>query len=271
MPVITLLTDYGLKDSYVAEMKGAILRMAPDATLVDISHDVGNYNIDEGAFHIARSVPYFPEGTVHVGVVDPGVGSERKGIIIRANGAWLVGPDNGLLAPAAERLGVERVFEITKRYLLPEKLSNVFDGRDTFGPAGALLSRGVPPEEMGVEIHEYRRLESYQPFVSEDEVEATVIHVDGFGNLVTNVSHEILEKFGARDGSVFTANISGTEYEIPYVRRFSAVPEGELLLLVAGGGYLEFAVNQGNAQKLLGLVKGDKASLKMKSHVPPEI
>jgi S-adenosylmethionine hydrolase len=267
MPVITLLTDYGLKDSYVAEMKGAILRMAPDATLVDISHDVGNYSIDEGAFHIARSVPYFPEGTVHVGVVDPGVGGERKGIIIEARGAWLVGPDNGLLAPAAERLGVERVFEITKRDLLPEKVSDVFDGRDTFGPAGALLSRGVPPEEMGVEIHEYRRLESYQPVVSEDEVDATVVHVDGFGNLVTNVTHEILEKFGAGDGSVFTANISGTEYEIPYVRRFSAVPEGELLLLVAGGGYLEFAVNQGSAQKRLGMVKGDKASLKMKSHV----
>lgn len=262
MPVITLLTDYGLKDSYVAEMKGAILRIAPDATLVDISHDVGNYSIDEGAFHIARSVPYFPEGTVHVGVVDPGVGSSRRGIIIKAGGAWLVGPDNGLLAPAGERLGVERVFEITKRDLLPEKISDVFDGRDTFGPTGALLSMGVSPEKMGVEIHEYINLESYSPVVSGNEVEATVIHVDGFGNLVTNVTHEVLERLGARDGAFLRATISGAEHELPYVRRFSAVSEGELLMLVAGGGYLEFAVNQGNAQKLLSIGKGEKVTIK---------
>ena len=261
MPVITLLTDYGLKDSYVAEMKGAILRIALDATLVDISHDVGNYDIDEGAFHIARSVPYFPEGTVHVGVVDPGVGSERRSIIIHAKGAWLVGPDNGLLAPAAERLGVERVFEITKRDLLPEKISDVFDGRDTFGPVGALLSKGVHPEEIGVEIHEYKRLESYQPAVSGNEAEATIIHVDGFGNLVTNVTYEILDGLGVKDGASMIVSAGNEEHELPYVRRFSAVPEGELLLLVAGGGYMELAVNQGNASDRLGIGKGDRVRL----------
>ena len=261
MPVITLLTDYGLRDSYVAEMKGVILRIAPDATLVDISHDVGNYSVDEGAFHIARSVPYFPEGTVHVGVVDPGVGSERRSIIIQARGAWLVGPDNGLLAPAAERLGVERVFEITKRDLLPERVSDVFDGRDTFGPAGALLSKGVSPEEIGVEIREYERLGSYLPSISGDEVEATIIHVDGFGNLVTNVTYEILEDMGVEEGASISAAVGDELYEVPYVRRFSAVPEGGLLLLVAGGGYLEFAVNQGDAHERLGMGKGGRIRL----------
>ncbi len=261
MPVITLLTDYGIKDSYVAEMKGAILRIAPGATLVDISHDVGNYDIEEGAFHIARSAPYFPEGTAHVGVVDPGVGSERKSIIIQAKGAWLVGPDNGLLAPAADRLGVKKVFEITKRDLLPEKISDVFDGRDTFGPAGALLSIGVHPEEMGVEIHEYIRLESYQPTVSENEAEATIIHVDGFGNLVTNVTYEVLNGLGVEAGTTIMAIVRNEALELPYVRRFSAVPEGELLLLVAGGGYLELAVNQGNASDRLGISKGERVRL----------
>ena len=109
MPVITLLTDYGIKDSYVAEVKGAILKINPEATIVDISHDVGNYDVESGAFHLARAAPYFPDGTVHVGVVDPGVGSTRKPIIVKTSGAWFVGPDNGLLAPAAERLGVEAI------------------------------------------------------------------------------------------------------------------------------------------------------------------
>ncbi len=261
MPVITLLTDYGIKDSYVAEMKGAILSILPGAILVDISHDIGNYSIDEGAFHLARSVPYFPDGTVHVGVVDPTVGSERRGIIIRARGAFLVGPDNGLLAPAAERLGVEKVFEIKDRSLLPQRLSEVFDGRDTFGPTGAHLAKGVPPEEFGPEVERYVRLASYVPKIEGNVVEATVIHVDGFGNLVTNVTYEVLESIGAGDTSEFSVNIQGREFTLPYVHRFSAVPKGELLLLVAGGGYLEFAVNQGNAVERLGLGKGEKARL----------
>jgi S-adenosylmethionine hydrolase len=261
MPVITLLTDYGIKDSYVAEVKGAILKILPEATIVDVSHDVGNYSIDEGAFHMARSAPYFPEGTVHVGVVDPTVGSERKAIIIQARGAFFVGPDNGLLAPAAERLGVERVFEITDRDLLPTRVSDVFDGRDTFGPTGALLAKGVPPEEIGTEIDGYVRIPEYEPRIDGGTVEATVIHVDGFGNLVTNVTYEVLEGIGAVDGSTFRVEASGQEYALPYVRRFSAVPEGELLLLVAGGGYLELAVNQGNAKERLGIDRGDTVRL----------
>ncbi len=261
MPIITLLTDYGIKDSYVAEVKGAILKILPDATIIDISHDVGNYSIEEGAFHIARSVPYFPEGTVHVGVVDPTVGSERLGIIIQARGAFFVGPDNGLLAPAAERLGVERVFEITNRRLLPEKVSDVFDGRDTFGPTGALLAKGVPPEEIGTEVEGCVRMPAYKPEIEGSAIEATVIHVDGFGNLVTNVTYEVLERIGTVDGSTFKVEVTGNEYTLPYARRFSAVPEGELLLLVAGGGYLEFAVNQGNAEERLGIGRGDSVRL----------
>jgi len=217
MPVITLLTDYGIKDSYVAEMKGAILRILPGATLVDVSHDVGNYSIEEGAFHMARSVPYFPEGTVHVGVVDPTVGSERGAIIIKAKGAYFVGPDNGLLAPAAERLGVEKVYRISKRDLLPERLSDVFDGRDTFGPTGALLAKGVDPEEIGHEVEDYIRSPMYESKVDDGVVEATVIHVDGFGNLVTNVTYEVLEGLGAAEGSKFNVRISEKEFTLSLI------------------------------------------------------
>ena len=259
--MITLLTDYGIKDSYVAEMKGAILKILPEATLVDVSHDVGNYSIEEGAFHMARSVPYFPDGTVHVGVVDPTVGSERGAIIIKARGAYLVGPDNGLLAPAAERLGVENVYRISKRDLLPEKLSDVFDGRDTFGPTGALLAKGVDPLAIGDEVEDYIRLPMYECRVEGGVVEATVIHVDGFGNLVTNVTYDDLEGMGVSEGSRFKVEISGEEHVLPYVRRFSAVPEGDLLILVAGGGYMEFAVNQGSAEERLGISRGEKVLL----------
>jgi len=261
MPIITLLTDYGLKDSYVAEVKGAILGITPDATIIDISHDIGNYNVEEGAFHLARSAPYFPEGTVHIGVVDPGVGGGRKPIIIQSRRAFFVGPDNGLLAPAAERLGVERVYEISNRRLLPPKVSDVFDGRDVFGPIGALLAKGVAPSELGSEVSGYVRLTNYEPKVVGSHIEARVIHVDGFGNLVTNITSEVLKDIDARDRCVFAVNVHGREYRVPYVRHFSAVPKGELLMLVAGGGYLELSVNMGSAHEHLGVERGDKVNL----------
>jgi S-adenosylmethionine hydrolase len=264
MPVITLLTDYGIKDSYVAEVKGAILRISPDATIVDISHDVGNYDIESGAFHLARAAPYFPSGTVHVGVVDPGVGGTRKPIIVKTRGAWFVGPDNGLMAPAAERLRVDAIWEITNTDMLPPSVSDVFDGRDVFGPTGAYLSVGMPPDRLGTEISGMVRLPAYTPRLDGDTVHAQVIHVDGFGNLVTNVTYETLEEMGASGDARFKVEAGGCELDLPYARRFSAVPKGEPLLLVAGGGYLEISVNQGNAAEHLGLGKGDRVILHLK-------
>lgn len=261
MPIITLLTDYGLRDSYVAEVKGMILRIAPEAAIIDITHEVGKFDIEEGAFHLARCVKYFPEGTIHVGVVDPGVGGGRRSIIIEARGALLVGPDNGLLAPAAERLGVERVYEIREDRLPVRRVSYVFDGRDVFAPVAAYLARGVPPAELGVEASSYVRLAQYQPKIAGDMVEATVIHVDDFGNLVTNLTYDLLEEIGVREGSIFRVKVKGMELEIPYVRSFSSVEVGELLALVAGGGYLEISVNQGNAAERLGISRGEKVTL----------
>ena len=256
MSIITLLTDYGITDSYVAEVKGAILKINDSATIVDISHDVGNYNIASGAFHLARSVPYFPDGTIHVGVVDPGVGSSRKAIIIKAKNAWFVGPDNGLLAPAAERLGVEQVWEITNKDILPRKVSDVFDGRDVFGPTGALLSRGVSANEIGVKITDYVRLQTYEANIKGRSMEASIIHVDGFGNVVTNVTYDDLDKMNINPGDKLKLTVEDRSYLLPYARRFSAVPKGEALFLVAGGGYLEISVNQGNASKMLELSEG---------------
>jgi S-adenosyl-L-methionine hydrolase (adenosine-forming) len=254
MRIITLLTDYGLRDSYVAEMKGAILKINPAVTLVDISHLVNSYDIHEGAFHLARSVKYFPDSTIHVAVVDPGVGSNRASLIFETSKAYLVGPDNGLLAPAAERLGVIKVYKIIDRRILPERLSDIFDGRDTFGPVAAHLSQGESPKSFGPETNKYVRIPTYSPPINiDDELEASVIHVDSFGNLVTNVTNDVLNELGASPGSEITLLIGDKKFSIPYVRSFSAVSVGELLALVAGGGYMEISVNQGNAQKVLGV------------------
>jgi S-adenosylmethionine hydrolase len=262
MKVITLLTDYGITDSYVAEVKGAILKINPAIIIVDISHDVGNYDISSGAFHMARSVPYFPEGTIHIGVVDPGVGSSRKAIIVKAGNMWFVGPDNGLLAPAVERLGFKQAWEITNHKLLPHRVSDVFDGRDVFGPTGALLSKGISADKLGPRIDDIIRLPYYRLEIHGDTIKGSIIHIDGFGNVVTNITYDTLANIGVKDEAQFKLKIGDIEYILPYVRRFSAVEEGKPLLLVAGGNYLEISVNQGNAAKHLGLRKGDKIRVK---------
>jgi len=254
--VITLLTDYGIKDSYVAEVKGVILKLCPEAVIVDVTHDVGNYDVEEGAYNLARVVKYFPEGTIHVGVVDPGVGGSRKPLIIEAQDAFFVGPDNGLLAPAAERLGVRHVYEITRMDLLPQRVSDVFHGRDIFAPTAALLAKGMKPLDLGIEISEYQRLPLYTAKIEIGRIVAKVIHVNGFGNLVTNITSESLEAAKIKVGSTLNVKIGGTAYKLPLVKNFAAVPVGEILLVVAGGGYLDIAVNQGNAARRLGVGKG---------------
>lgn len=261
MRVITLLTDFGLRDSYVAEMKGVILKHCPEAIIVDISHDIEKYDVDEGAYNLARAVRYFPDGTIHVGVVDPGVGGPRKPLIIEARGALFVGPDNGLLAPAAERLGIRCIYEITKMDLLPPRVSDVFHGRDVFAPTAALLARGLKPSDLGSEISEYKRLPLYTVRLEDGRIHTKVIVVDGFGNLVTSVTYEDLEKAGIKLGSTLQVKIDDSTYRMPFVRNFSAVPVGDLLLLVAGGEYLEVSVNQGNASARLGVGKGVELTL----------
>ena len=262
MRVITLLTDFGLRDSYVAEMKGVILRMARDVIIVDITHEVPKFDVEEGAFHLARCVSHFPEDTIHIGVVDPGVGGSRRGIIIEAEEAIFIGPDNGLLAPAAEKLGVRAVYEIKASELLPERFSEVFHGRDIFAPTAAHIANGVPPSELGVELQGYVRLPSFDVEVEDGQLRARVIHIDGFGNVVLGATDRELELLGVRFGDFVEVEWGDRRLRMPYVRYFSAVGEGEPLLLLDSGGYLELAVNLGDASKRLGLKRGDEVSIR---------
>jgi hypothetical protein len=259
--IITLLTDFGIKDSYVAEMKGVILKMYPEAVIVDISHEITKYDIEEGAYHLSRAVRYFPDGTIHIGVVDPGVGGPRKPLIIETRGGILVGPDNGLLAPAAERLGIKHIYEITRMDLLPRRLSDVFHGRDIFAPTAALLAQGLKPLDLGSEILEYQRLTLYTVKVENKQIQARVIHVDGFGNLVTNITQENLEEAGINLESPTEIKIGSSVYRMSFVRTFSSVPIGDFLLLIAGGGYLVISQNQGNISNKLNIEKGVEVTL----------
>lgn len=261
MTVITLLTDYGVKDSYVAEMKGAILRICPEVVIVDICHEVRSFDVEEGAYNLLRAVRYFPDGTIHIGVVDPGVGGPRKPLIFDVNNATLIGPDNGLLAPAADRLGVKRVYEITRMDLLPHRVSEVFHGRDIFGPAGALLAKGLTSQDLGQEVTTYERLSLFTAKVGKGSIDSTIIKVDAFGNLVTCITYEDLGAAGIDVGSLLNVRIGGAAYRMPLVRTFSSVPVGELLLLVAGGGYLEISVNQGSASERTAATKGAEVSV----------
>jgi len=257
MSIITLLSDFGLKDSYVSEMKAVILSIYREAVLVDITHGIPRYDIRFGAFVLASAAPRFPKGTVHLGIVDPGVGGKRKPIIIKTKRATYVGPDNGILILAAKNDGILGVFEITKKKYFEREVSPTFHGRDLFSPVAAHISKGVRVEKIG------RRLESYlQPSFTSVHfrnglVDCEVIHTDSFGNVITNLKVEDLTRLGARFGTV----IGLGERRFPFLRTYSDVTKGTLVGLVGSHGFFEIAANQRSAAKLLDLEPGKRLRL----------
>ena len=247
MRVVSLLTDFGLRDVYVAEMKAVILQVCPEARIVDVSHMVEKFNVRMGAFLLACAVPYFPDGSVHVAVVDPGVGTERRAIIVEARRSLFVGPDNGVLMLAAEKEGIEHVYEIRNEAYMRPKVSHTFHGRDIFAPAAAHLARGVAPKEFGPEITDYVVPEYAQSKLEGERIEGEILHVDGFGNLVTNVSAEELEKVGIHKGCVVKVVIGKKEALLKFCSAYGEAARDEALALVGSHGFLEFSVNLGNA------------------------
>jgi S-adenosylmethionine hydrolase len=253
MSVITILTDFG-PGKYVAAMKGVILSINPLATVVDIDHSIPPQDVTQGAFVLSSVVEHFP-GAVHVAVVDPGVGSERRPLIIECEKGVLVGPDNGLLMPAARKLGFRRAFEITeKRYCLPE-ISDTFHGRDIFAPVAAHLSRGETPDAMGKPAEALVLLDFGKYEVSTAEIRGTILFRDRFGNLTTNVPAEALPSW-LSFGSVFEVHLRKTQ-RMPFLRNYASQDQGKALLTISSDGYLEIAVNQGDASYVFGAGPGD--------------
>ncbi len=250
MAIITLTTDFG--SLYPASMKGVILGIDPEATIVDVTHSVPPADISAGAFALYSAVRHFPSGTIHVGVIDPGVGTDRKAIVVLAGGHYFVGPDNGLLIPEADLLGDIEVYEISNEDIL-EDISSTFHGRDIFAPVAAHISGGMDVEEIGSTIDEYEVLDFSGYTIEKEFIEAKVIYVDDFGNLVTNIpGNEIQDK--VEHGTLLS--ISGRQ--MPFLSTYGEVPKGRMLSLIGSHGFFEISMNQGSASRLLHLNNGNE-------------
>jgi S-adenosylmethionine hydrolase len=256
--IITLTSDFGLRDPYAAEMKAAILGICPHAVIVDVTHIVEKFNMLEGAFVLASATPYFPDGSIHVAVVDPLVGTQRRPIIVETKRGFFVGPDNGILMLAAEAQGVVRAREITSRKLMLPNISGTFHGRDVFAPAAAHLAKGVSPEEFGPEITDPIVPQFTKVMRSHDTVSGEVLHVDGFGNIITNIPGANLASFR---GSMVQVDLPNQKPQMKVIGTYADARLNEPLVLVGSHGYAEIAVNQGNAAEKFQAEAGDKVTL----------
>jgi S-adenosylmethionine hydrolase len=257
--LITLTTDFGLADPYVAEMKGVILSISPHSSIVDISHDIEKFNVRMAAYTLASAAPYFSEGTVHVAVVDPGVGMKRRVILIQTQQAFYIGPDNGVLVLAARSQGIEHVFKITNpRFKLPV-VSNTFHGRDIFAPVAAHLSKGVQPAEFGPEIQRISRAPFARIVRGKNMLIGEVLHTDGFGNVITNFPRDELQSTGAK--SRIDVKLKSRKMTLKLCKSYAEVNKKEALAMVGSHGFLEISVNQGDAAASLKVKVGDKITL----------
>jgi S-adenosylmethionine hydrolase len=259
MKIMTFLSDFGNKSSYVSQMKGVAMSMT-DARIVDITHEITPQNIREGAFVLQTSVPYFPIGTVHVAVVDPGVGTSRRGIVITTRTHILVGPDNGLLIPTAQRLGDFSVYEITNPNLMLNAISNTFHGRDVFTPIAAHVLNGVTFEQIGPIITDFVNLDFGKYEITDKTVTGKIIYVDSFGNIITNIDGFRLRQVLSYDKKIMLF-IGKKQMEMPFVKSYNFVKIGELLATVGSSNLFEIGLNQGNASKKLNVKPDDEIKI----------
>ena len=244
-PIITLTTDFGTRDGYVGAVKGVIKRINPDAEVVDISHEVESFDVLGGAFVLNNFYRYFPRGTVHLTVVDPGVGSERQPLLIRSQDFFFVGPDNGIFSFVFQNETLTDVVVLSnKKYFLTEP-SVTFHARDIFAPVAAYVSRGVAAKEFGPTAKECLKLVIPEPKLSKGRLRGEIVHMDGFGNLITNVAEESLR------GKRITAITVGRKRIKRLAGSYSEIKQGQLGALIGSSNLLEIAVNQGSAREAL--------------------
>jgi S-adenosylmethionine hydrolase len=257
--LITLMSDFGLKDPYAAEMKAAILSICSNAVIVDITHEIEPFNIRMGAYVLASAVSYFPKETIHVAVVDPGVGTKRRPILIQTKQGFFVGPDNGLLILAAETQSVESVHELTNpRFMLP-KVSSTFHGRDIFAPVAAHLANGVHPAEFGPEILDVAKPEFAKVIRRNGALFGEVLHVDGFGNIITNISAKELANISVK--KAVTVELSKYTLKLKLFKAYGETKSKEPFALIGSHNYLEIAINQGAAAAKFNAKPGDRIKI----------
>jgi S-adenosyl-L-methionine hydrolase (adenosine-forming) len=261
--IVTLLTDFGTRDYFVGALKGALLSVNPEARIVDITHEVAPHDIEEAAFTLVAACETFPAGTVHVAVVDPGVGSARRAVAVEGAGQLFVGPDNGVFGHVYERLKSFRVFHVVEEQFFRAKVSTTFHGRDVFAPVAGALSLGTRPDELGPEVTDFARL----PFAAASRRDGatllgSVIHVDRFGNCVTNITPQDLgDATHARGACLYVAG-----REIRGFRRFFADEggaPGEPFAVWGSAGLLEIAVFRDSAARVLGVGRGQPVEVRL--------
>ena len=250
-PLIALVTDFGLRDHYAGAMKGVAITICPDVTFVDISHDIPPHDVFAGALEIAAAYRYFPKGTIFLVVVDPGVGSARRGIAADTGDYRFVAPDNGVLTLVFDETPPKRTVELTDRRYARPTISRTFEGRDRFAPAAGWLAKGLLLTALGRPAGPLARIDIPVPSVASGAVAGEVVRVDRFGNLITNISHSWIERLGAG------ASVEIAGRQIPrIVGTYADGAAGDVCALIGSSDHLEIAVNGGSASEVLGLGRG---------------
>jgi S-adenosyl-L-methionine hydrolase (adenosine-forming) len=252
-PLVALLSDFGTRDHYAGAMKGVVLSICPDAQLVDISHDIPPHDVLTASLELAACYRYFPSGTVFLAVIDPGVGSSRRGIAAETADYRFVTPDNGVLTAVLAETPAKRVVELTERKYARATVSRTFEGRDRFAPAAAWLARGIGLASLGRPAHDIQQLVIPAAIVTDDAVSGEIVRVDRFGNLITNIEHRIFDQIA--HGSAIVVTVNGLE--VPrVVATYAEAPTGELCALFGSTDHLELAVHAGSAAEHLRLGRG---------------
>jgi S-adenosylmethionine hydrolase len=266
--LIIMITDFGFKDFYVGAMKGAMYKVFPQAKIDEISHGVSKFDIKEGAYTLAKAAPEFPTGTVFVGVIDPGVGTQRKPIAMKTkNGNYFVAPDNGLLTLIDGSMGVAEVREITNRDVMRQDVqSSTFHGRDIFGPAAAHLAKGFAFEKIGPVLKEYVQLPISFAKIVDDTIVGQIDVIDEYGNVITNIRPDLFEGLGIQGDQTLEIEFNHQrKIRCKYVKAYGDVPVGSGVGLFGSGGVFEVAINQGNLAEDLKLEATGKCIVRKES------
>lgn len=255
MKVVTLTTDFGTSDWFVGTMKGVMLKIAPNTHIVDITHDVPSQDVQAGAFALMCSYKYFPEGSVHVAIVDPEVGGRRIPIAVKTRSYWFVGPDNGVLSYALHEQIVLDIRLIENPKVCIESVGNTFHGRDIFAPAAAHIAKGINPEFIGRKLRSFTQLEFPKVQRTGDKIIGEVVYIDKFGNAITNVKFEHKDEFRGWNFVIGRKSVGSV------LGSYSDVASGQPVVVYGSSGFLEIAIRNGNAAEKLKLKNGTKVQL----------
>lgn len=258
-PIVALLTDFGTRDHYAGVMKGVVLSLCPDATLVDVTHELPVHDITAAAYHLAATYKYFPPGTIFVTVVDPGVGSARRGVAVEAGDWKFVAPDNGVLTLVVRETAVKTAVELTERRYARPTITRTFEGRDRFAPAAAWLAKGTAMTALGRPAHDLVQLDLPVLEETRESIAGAVVRVDRFGNAVSNIDRKTFEKL-ASGRSV--AIVAGGKPVERIVATYAEIGEGEVCALFGSTDHLEIAARSVSAAELRGLAFGSPVSVR---------